>query len=186
MAVDPENDFYLLHSAIEEESEGEIQLLKEKYESILGSVEVERKRGECKGRWPRKVFRGCEGRGHAKFSWGLRPRPPYSFVNRPESEARSAPVLIIKKMILRKCFFTTNKNAGEFSKFAIPGVLLEITLKFSSSFFPRTARLWNSLPSNCFPSDYDLQSFKSNINQYLSLSLQNLSFALQEATYLQK
>ena len=30
---------------------------------------------------------------------------------------------------------------------------------YSSSFFPHTARLWNSLPSNCFPSDYDLQSF---------------------------
>ena len=42
---------------------------------------------------------------------------------------------------------------------------------YSSSFFPRTARLWNSLPSDCFPLDYDLQSFKSNVNQYLSLSL---------------
>ena len=42
---------------------------------------------------------------------------------------------------------------------------------YSSSFFPRTACLWNSLPADCFPSDYDLQSFKSNVNQYLSLSV---------------
>ena len=41
---------------------------------------------------------------------------------------------------------------------------------YSSSFFPRTARLWNSLPSDCFPSDCDLQSFKYNVNQYLSQS----------------
>ena len=51
MAVHPEND-HLLHSVIEEESEGEIQLLKEKYECILGSVEVEGRRGEYKGRFP--------------------------------------------------------------------------------------------------------------------------------------
>ena len=51
MAVDPESD-HLFHSAIEEESEGEIQLLKEKYECILGSVEVEGRRGEYKGRCP--------------------------------------------------------------------------------------------------------------------------------------
>ena len=42
---------------------------------------------------------------------------------------------------------------------------------YSSSFFPCTARLWNTLPSNCFPSDYDLPSFNSNVNQYLSQSL---------------
>ena len=35
---------HLLHSAIEEESEGDIQLVKEKYECILGSVEGEGRR----------------------------------------------------------------------------------------------------------------------------------------------
>ena len=31
-------------------------------------------------------------------------------------------------------------------------------------FFPRTARLWNSLPKECFPLTYDLSGFKSRIN----------------------
>ena len=30
-----------------------------------------------------------------------------------------------------------------------------------NSFFPRTARLWNSLPIECFPLTYDLSGFKS-------------------------
>ena len=32
-----------------------------------------------------------------------------------------------------------------------------------NSFFPRTARLWNSLPIECFPLTYDLSGFKSRI-----------------------
>ena len=38
---------------------------------------------------------------------------------------------------------------------------------YVNSFFPRTARLWNSLPIECFPLTYDLSSFKSRINRYL-------------------
>ena len=34
-------------------------------------------------------------------------------------------------------------------------------------FLPRTARLWNSLPIECFPLTYDLSGFKSRINRYL-------------------
>ena len=36
-----------------------------------------------------------------------------------------------------------------------------------NSFFPRTARLWNSLPIECFPLTYDLNGFKSRINRHL-------------------
>ena len=39
--------------------------------------------------------------------------------------------------------------------------------KDAHSFFPRTARLWNSLPIECFPLTYDLSGFKSRINRYL-------------------
>ena len=31
---------------------------------------------------------------------------------------------------------------------------------YVNSFFPRTARLWNSLPIECFPWTYDLSGFK--------------------------
>ena len=38
---------------------------------------------------------------------------------------------------------------------------------YVNSFFPCTARLWNSLPIECFPLTYDLSRFKSRINRHL-------------------
>ena len=38
---------------------------------------------------------------------------------------------------------------------------------YVNSFFPCTARLWNSLPIECFPFTYDLSGFKTRINRYL-------------------
>ena len=38
---------------------------------------------------------------------------------------------------------------------------------YVNSFFCRTARLWNSLPIECFPLTYDLNGFKSRMNIYL-------------------
>ena len=38
---------------------------------------------------------------------------------------------------------------------------------YVNSFFPHTARLWNSLPIECFPLTYNLNGFKSRINRYL-------------------
>ena len=38
---------------------------------------------------------------------------------------------------------------------------------YVNSFFPRTSRLWNSLPIECFPLTYNLNSFKSRINRHL-------------------
>ena len=38
---------------------------------------------------------------------------------------------------------------------------------YVNSFFPRTARLWNSLPIEYFPLTYDLCELKSRINRYL-------------------
>ena len=37
----------------------------------------------------------------------------------------------------------------------------------SNSFFPRTARLWNHLSAETFPVDYNLASFKSNVNKFI-------------------
>ena len=38
---------------------------------------------------------------------------------------------------------------------------------YVNSFFPRTARLWNSVPIECFHLTYDLSGFKSRINRHL-------------------
>ena len=38
---------------------------------------------------------------------------------------------------------------------------------YVNSFFPRTAKLWNSLPIECFPLTYDLSCYKSRINRHL-------------------
>ena len=41
---------------------------------------------------------------------------------------------------------------------------------YVNSFFPRTTKLWNSLPIvpiECFPLTCDLSGFKSRINRYL-------------------
>ena len=38
---------------------------------------------------------------------------------------------------------------------------------FVNSFFPRTARLWNSMPIECFPLTFDLNAFTSRINRHL-------------------
>ena len=38
---------------------------------------------------------------------------------------------------------------------------------YVNSFFPHTARLWNSLPIECFPLTYDITGFKSRINRHL-------------------
>ena len=38
---------------------------------------------------------------------------------------------------------------------------------YVNSFFPRTARPWNSLPIECFRLTYDLSDFESRINRHL-------------------
>ena len=38
---------------------------------------------------------------------------------------------------------------------------------YVNSFFPRTAKFWNSLPIKCFPLTYDLSGFKFRINRHL-------------------
>ena len=47
---------------------------------------------------------------------------------------------------------------------------------YVNSFFPCTAKLWNSLPIECFPLTYDLSGFKSRINKYfLTVGFLNIS-----------
>ena len=54
---------------------------------------------------------------------------------------------------------------------------------YSNNFFPHTARLWNSLPIECFPLTYDINGFKSNIfpecfNLFMLLFLVTLSLVV--------
>ena len=43
-----------------------------------------------------------------------------------------------------------------------------IRTKFhAESFMPRVSKLWNKLPSTCFPAEYNLQTFKSRVNKHL-------------------
>ena len=38
---------------------------------------------------------------------------------------------------------------------------------YVNSFFPHKARLWNSVPIECFPLTYDLKGFKPRVNKHL-------------------
>jgi len=44
------------------------------------------------------------------------------------------------------------------------------------SFFCRVGRLWNTVPSTAFPTDFDLQAFKSQVNQ---LRVSSVFFIIQ-------
>ena len=64
----------------------------------------------------------------------------------------------------RKRFFFPSDRLHDFSA-TIPRYYKNIC---SNSFFPRTARLSNSLPTECFPLTYDLNGYKFRINRLLS------------------
>ena len=59
--------------------------------------------------------------------------------------------------------FQPNNQLHDFSVI-IPRCYKDI---YVNSFFPRAARLWNSLPTECFPLTYNLNGFKSRINRHL-------------------
>ena len=50
---------------------------------------------------------------------------------------------------------------------------------YVNSFFPRTARLWNSLPAECFPLTYDINGFKSRVKDTFFLGFFLYSFPLR-------
>ena len=60
-------------------------------------------------------------------------------------------------------FFRYSERLHDFSV-TIPRCYKDVYVK---RFFPRTAKLWNSLPIECFPLTYDLSGFKSRINRHL-------------------
>ena len=48
-----------------------------------------------------------------------------------------------------------------------PSHFLDSCYKDVNSFFPRTVRLWNSLPAECYPLTYDLNGIKSRVSRGL-------------------
>ena len=40
----------------------------------------------------------------------------------------------------------------------------------ANSFFPRTVALWNKLPADCFPANFNMDFFKRKINHHLACS----------------
>ena len=67
----------------------------------------------------------------------------------------------------RKIFTRHTRQAARAHEFTVEEPFISKNFR-RSSFFPRTSHLWNSLPSECFPPTYNLQSFKCSVNRYLS------------------
>ena len=67
----------------------------------------------------------------------------------------------------RKVFTRHTRQAAKAHEFTVEEPFISKNFR-RSSFFPRTSHLWNSLPSECFPPTYNLQSFKCSVNRYLS------------------
>ena len=64
-------------------------------------------------------------------------------------------------------------NFGRRTRFAVNShpfflrIPLSRTKFHADSFFQRTASLWNTLPAETFPADFNLQTFKNNVNKFL-------------------
>ena len=56
--------------------------------------------------------------------------------------------------------FPRYSNMFDYFSVTIPSCYKDV---FVNSFFPSTARLWNSLPAECLPLTYDLNGFKSRV-----------------------
>ena len=65
--------------------------------------------------------------------------------------------------------FSQGRSTCYFDKLHDFSVTIPICYKdvYVNGFFPCTARLWNSLPKECFPLAYNLNGFKSRIKRHL-------------------
>ncbi|XP_045491040.1 uncharacterized protein LOC123690909 [Colias croceus] len=63
-------------------------------------------------------------------------------------------------------FYRTSRRGMELHPFTVD-IPHKRTQRYANSFFIRTAKEWNSLPSSVFPDHYNLQLFKSRVNRLL-------------------
>ena len=66
--------------------------------------------------------------------------------------------------LLRLLCISINSDRLHYFSVTIPRCYMDV---YVNSFFPCTAKLWNSLPVECFPLTYNLNGFKSRINRHL-------------------
>ena len=64
--------------------------------------------------------------------------------------------------LLRLLCISINSDRLHYFSVTIPRCYMDV---YVNSFFPCMAKLWNSLPIECFPLTYDLSGFKSRINR---------------------
>ena len=85
------------------------------------------------------------------------------------AEVNDAFKLLPRQLYCRRLCSWNANAARYFDRFHAFSVTICICYKdvYVNSFFPRTTRLWNSLPIEYFPLTYDLSSFKSRINRHL-------------------
>ena len=69
-----------------------------------------------------------------------------------------------------KFFSRSTRSASSNNPYSvsIPRCRTEV---YKSAFFPRTAALWNAIPLQCFPLQYNLQHFKVQINRLPLVSM---------------
>ena len=72
---------------------------------------------------------------------------------------------LLEKLQKQICRIVGSSLAASLDPLAHCGIVASVSLFYS--FSPRTAKLWNSLPIECFPLTYDLSGFKSRINRHL-------------------
>lgn len=68
-----------------------------------------------------------------------------------------------------RVFNRTTRLSSETHPFSVSWPMDRTTHYRNNSFFSRTTRMWNKLPSSVFPTSYDIVRFKSNLNKYFSL-----------------
>ena len=66
----------------------------------------------------------------------------------------------------RRVNVRTTRFSERLHKYAVRPPLCKMNF-YQFSFFPRTASLWNSLPPDCFPPQYNIGVFKSRVNRVL-------------------
>ena len=87
----------------------------------------------------------------------------YRYVNGKCSEELHSAVPPERTFLVRTRFAMSSKSHPHF--LTVPRTRCNF---HADSFIPRASKLWNELPRESFPDEYDLKTFKSRVNKHLS------------------